>query len=135
MRDGRTRRLSGSQGTGLTFEEFDEAYQACVVVLDGEAAGSEFHVTRRTVLVGRGPGVDVAVAHDSLSRQHAAIEFIGGGFRVRDLGSTNGLSVRGRRVEAAPLEHGDRFILGELTFQFLVEARDVEPETYELTLD
>jgi pSer/pThr/pTyr-binding forkhead associated (FHA) protein len=92
-------------------------------------------IEQRRTTVGRGPGVDLAFDNASMSRQHAVIEFAEHGFRVSDLGSTNGLKVNGTQVESADLEHGDRFMLGDQTFQILIEERDPTPPTYVLIED
>jgi len=64
-----------------------------------------------------------------------SIEFAEDGFRVRDLGSTNGLDVNGQVTSDANPKHGDRLGIGSHSFQFLVEEHDEEPEAYELPAD
>ncbi len=49
-----------------------------------------------------------------------------------ELGSTNGLAINDRVVQAGDIEHGDRIDIGGLTFQFVIEEHDVEPDVYEL---
>ncbi|GAB4225853.1 MAG: hypothetical protein Kow0062_28150 [Acidobacteriota bacterium] len=135
MRDGLTRNLRGS-ASGLSFSEFRQAFESSLVVLSGAAAGTRLALRQPRTVIGRGQDADVRIADASLSRQHAVVEYVpAGGFRVRDLGSTNGVTVDGRRVDAVDLEPGDRFALGEVEFQLLVEEREDEPEVYELTLD
>ncbi len=67
-----------------------------------------------------------AVALDDLevSRPHAVIEPEGAGFRVRDLGSSNGTFVGGLRVESRSLADGDVLRVGGhvLLFQFVAFA-------------
>ena len=67
-----------------------------------------------------------------MSRQHAAIEFSGEGFRLRDLGSTNGTTLNGQPVQSAELRHGDRFEIGGRSFMLAIEERELEPDAYEL---
>ena len=45
------------------------------------------------------------------------------GFRVRDIGSTNGIVVNGAQVQIAELKHGDRFELGDHIFEYRQELR------------
>lgn len=135
MRDGLTRNLRGS-ASGLSFSEHRQAFESLLVVLDGPEAGSRLVLRQPRTVIGRGSEADLRVADPSLSRQHAVVEYLStGGFRVRDLGSTNGVTVAGHRVDAADLEPGDRFSLGEVAFQLLVEEREDEPEVYELSID
>ena len=131
MRDGKTRkRRSASGAPGV--REFLERFQAKVVLVSGDDAGAGFPLDRERMILGRGPGVDRAFNDPAMSRQHAAIEFSGGGFRIRDLGSTNGVLLNGASVQAAELRHGDRFEIGGQRFLLAVEEREQEPETYEL---
>ena len=135
MRDGKTRNIRGA-ASGLAFSEYRQVFESSLVVLDGPAAGMRLALRRPRTVIGRGGDADLRIDDPSLSRQHAAIEYVAsGGFRVRDLGSTNGVLVAGHRVDAADLEPGDRFMLGDVEFQLLVEERDEEPEVYELSLD
>jgi pSer/pThr/pTyr-binding forkhead associated (FHA) protein len=74
--------------------------------------------------------VDVAFDDAEMSRQHAAVEFTGGGFRLCDLGSTNGTVVNGTLVRARELAHGDRIELGQHVVQLRLEQHEVEPTVY-----
>ena len=59
--------------------------------------------------VGRHPLNDLVLDLAPISVRHAAIEFDGVGWRVKDLGSRNGTSVNKRRITGArPLRQGDR---------------------------
>lgn len=132
MRDGMTRKRRAAPGEpGL--REFLNRYEAKVSLVSGPGAGSGFTIERDRVILGRGPGVDRAFDDPAMSRQHAAIEFHGTGFRIRDLGSTNGILVNGAPVQAAELRHGDGFEIGSRRFLLAIEEREQEPETYELT--
>jgi pSer/pThr/pTyr-binding forkhead associated (FHA) protein len=129
LNDGHTRRLERSEvAPGL----FLARYRATLVVVAGRAVGSEYALDAPSCTIGRGPGVDIAFPDDSMSRTHAALEAGRDGFRVRDMGSTNGLSVNGHPVSAADLKHGDRIQLGEHTLQYLVEERE-RVATYDLS--
>jgi ABC-type multidrug transport system ATPase subunit len=59
----------------------------------------------RPVVVGR-EGADLVLASPAVSRRHAIFERHGGGHAVRDLGSTNGTFVGGRRIARADLAPG-----------------------------
>src|SRR5262245_20330825 len=53
---------------------------------------------KRQLLIGRAPQCDIFLPHPSVSRRHALLEKEGGGLRLRDLGSVNGVLVGGRPV-------------------------------------
>jgi len=131
MRDGKTqRRPAGTSGQEI--ETFFSRYCAAIVIIEGDAEGSEYTLDRTRLTMGRGPGVDLAFDDPSMSREHVALELVTGGFRIRDLGSTNGLMVNGSPCQAAKLKHGDRFQIGDYCFQYLVEERERGPREYEL---
>jgi len=62
--------------------------------------------------IGRERGCDVEVPHSQVSRRHAQISLVNGEWTVRDLQSSNGLFVDGRRVESAPIGNGVDIRLG-----------------------
>ena len=130
MRDGFTRKIEAKDVGNPAFTEWLARWHAAVVVLSGDAAGSEHEVDRPIVSLGRGAEAGWKFADDSMSKEHAALEFSGEGIRLRDLGSMNGMKVNGADVKAADLKHGDRFQLGETSFQFVLEERDRAPRTY-----
>jgi len=129
MRDGRTHPVRGSKETP-SLSAFLARNHASIVVLSGNAQGSEFGLEREQLTVGRGPGVDITVDDPTVSMQHAVLEFSRDGFRIRDLGSTNGISVNGSPTQASTLKHGDCFQIGEVKFQLVVEPREAEPPVY-----
>jgi len=114
------------------FEVFSNEYQAKVVVVSGGAVGEEFSLDQDRVTLGRGPGVDLMFNDPAMSRQHAVLTYTSDGFRLQDLGSTNGLLVNGKPVQAAEIDHGDRFEVGGHELQLVILEREETPETYEL---
>ena len=70
-------------------------------------------------------GCDVVVDDDSVSAQHARLEYDMGGWRITDLQSTNGTAVEGVRLAPGvptPLPYGVTVRLGGVQLQF----REVE---------
>jgi diguanylate cyclase (GGDEF)-like protein len=66
--------------------------------------------------IGRDPGCDLVLADDAVSKRHLSLALDGSGrATVRDLGSTNGTYVGGRRVETAVLAEGQKLFLGRDT--------------------
>lgn len=76
-------------------------------------------LTGSSYVLGRDVSCDVELPDPSVSRRHARLEGAGDTFRVRDLGSTNGVLVNGEPVEEAAVGSGDRIKLGvfELTLR------------------
>jgi len=134
MGDERTREISAAEGNTV-LSEFLSRYNACIVILSGPAKGTEHRLDGEQTTLGRGPGTDLAFDDQAMSRKHAAVEFGSDGFRLRDLGSTNGTLLNGSKVESSALKHGDRFQVGAHLFQFVVEEREQEPATYVISDD
>jgi len=95
-----------------------------LVFAEGPRAGSELALDRPRMEMGRSPEVDLCFDDDAMSREHACFEVIDEGFRVRDLGSTNGVYLNGSPVLAAELKHGDQLQIGEHAFRYLVEPAE-----------
>jgi pSer/pThr/pTyr-binding forkhead associated (FHA) protein len=72
--------------------------------------------------LGRATGADFIVDAALVSRVHCRVTALpDGGLEVRDLDSTNGTYVNGRRVDTARLVPGDRMQIGRVE---LVALRD-----------
>jgi FHA domain/Domain of unknown function (DUF1707) len=68
------------------------------------------------LVIGRAPGCDVLLPNPEVSRRHAEVRRVEGGWELRDLGSTNGTRVNGRRVAGPrPLRPGDEVSLAGFT--------------------
>lgn len=130
MRDGRTRKSLEPSSGPTPFSEFVQTWNVSLVVLNGAMQGTDYAIEQPNTVMGRGPDVDLAFADDTLSRQHARLEFADGGLRLRDLGSLNGSRINGGEILTGDLKHGDRFQLGDLQFQLVFEERPRVPKTH-----
>jgi hypothetical protein len=70
-------------------------------------------------VIGRSRECDLVLDDPNVSRRHAELRRENGGWAVRDLGSTNGIKVNGRRSPGGRLQPGDEITLGvsRLTFE------------------
>lgn len=66
--------------------------------LDGTELGELFSLEPSEVVIGRGPKCGIRVRDDSVSHVHASISGSNGVWHVKDLGSSNGTVLNGRRV-------------------------------------
>ncbi|HEY5617705.1 MAG TPA: FHA domain-containing protein [Vicinamibacterales bacterium] len=74
--------------------------------------------------IGRATGADFIVDAPLVSRVHCRLTVLpDGSLEVRDLDSTNGTFINGRRIETARLVSGDRLGVGRVE---LVALRDQE---------
>jgi Protein of unknown function (DUF3662)/FHA domain len=89
-----------------------------IVVVDGK----RLLVPPQGALIGRSREADIVIDDSNVSRRHAELSPGGTGWRIQDLGSTNGVRVNGRQVDGPhPLESGDRIELGTVSVTFEVE--------------
>lgn len=93
------------------------AAPAALVVLAGPRAGARFELWDDNDL-GRGSDADLRLQDPSVSRLHARVVFVDGGYCLFDLGSTLGTEVNGRRVDVHKLADGDVIVLGAVRLRF-----------------
>jgi hypothetical protein len=90
--------------------------QAKLRVIGGKANKKEVLLNLPSV-VGRSREAGLTIAHPMISRQHCELFEAGGLVRIRDLGSTNGTYVAGKKVAESVLRPRDQFSVGPLTFE------------------
>jgi S-DNA-T family DNA segregation ATPase FtsK/SpoIIIE len=129
MQDGNTRKHS-RPAPPAPKPRFLETHEAWLVIVEGPAAGTEFALDRARHVLGRGETASIRLEDDALSREHAALEIVDEGVRVRDLGSTNGIHVNGTQMLVADLKHGDRIEIGAGVFQLVIDALERSPRTF-----
>ncbi|MFJ2114910.1 MULTISPECIES: DUF1707 and FHA domain-containing protein [unclassified Streptomyces] len=70
------------------------------------------------LLIGRDPMNGLRLSHDTVSRLHAELSMRDGLWVLRDLGSTNGTTVNGRRVTTTVVvRDGDLVSFGRMSFR------------------
>ncbi len=79
-------------------------------------------------VIGRSEDSDLSINSNRISRQHAEILADEDGYRVRDLGSTNGTFLNGLQIDEARLCDGDLFVVADIELTFYAgrtpDARD-----------
>ncbi|MDT7834821.1 GGDEF domain-containing protein [Aquabacterium sp. OR-4] len=96
------------------------ARPACLVVYSGAETGRRLVLEPGSSVIGRGHGASLYLDDPNLSRRHAELQVSAQGICLRDLGSSNGSWVNGRRIEQPQwLADGDRVCLGKLQLRFL----------------
>jgi diguanylate cyclase (GGDEF)-like protein len=96
-----------------------------LVAIAGLDVGSAWEVGPRKV-IGRGESAHIVVSGAEVSRRHAEVWADADGIWIRDLGSSNGTVVNGRRIECAQLCEGDRIEIGASTVLRLSFHDEVE---------
>lgn len=97
-----------------------------ITVPENSAQPYRFSLDRKTVKIGRGSDNDIVIDTSSVSSQHAEMRRIEGGYELGDMGSTNGIKLRGVRHDKIALESGMSLRLGEVTFDFTLTAEELD---------
>ncbi|MCO5167311.1 MAG: FHA domain-containing protein [Planctomycetes bacterium] len=83
------------------------------------------------VTIGRGEDNVIQIDAPAFSRHHARLEPHGGGWIIRDVGSTNGLLKDGARVAEWTINDGDEVAIGDYRLSFVLDE-EVGPAPEEL---
>lgn len=91
-----------------------------LVVRRGPNAGSTFVLERDETTLGRHPDSDVFLDDVTVSRRHATIRRVDGGYAVDDAGSLNGTYVDHERVETVSLRDMQEVQVGRFVLTFVI---------------
>ena len=114
---------------GQPSDDLDTAF--LLEVIDGVDRGARFTVRPSDparLLIGSSPACEVKLTDRQVSRRHAAVEFVEGRLRLRDLGSTNGTAVQGLSVVEAFLTGGEVIHVGQTALRVVrLSSQEVFP--------
>lgn len=99
----------------------DDVKAFSLEVVKGARVGEVFSFSQEIVRLGRSAENELVVNDSAVSRQHAEItrDPRSNRWRVRDLGSQNGVFVNGAKIVERDLESEDRVAVGEHEFRFV----------------
>ena len=81
--------------------------------------GQKVPVDKDQFIIGRGSkSSDLPIRDGNISRKHAAVILHQGAYYMKDLGSTNGVAFRGRRIDQKRIEEGDIFHICDYELRF-----------------
>jgi len=93
--------------------------KAKLVLLSGPKK-EVFKLNSGAYIVGRDDFSDITIHNDSVSRQHCLIKSDNGHYVIKDLKSTNGTFVNGRRIAEKDLNVGDEITVGTCRLLFTI---------------
>lgn len=101
-----------------------------LVVRSGADAGDSYTLAQETTTAGRNPDAEIFLDDVTVSRRHAQVVRVDGGYMVRDLGSLNGTYVNRSRISETRLVSGDEVQIGKFRLLFLAahERRRADPD-------
>ena len=92
-----------------------------LTVLAGPEEGRDYTFERIEITIGRTMENDVVLPDPGISRQHLSIRDKGGAYILKDLGSSNGTLLNGRKVLEEVLKSGDVITIGGAKIRFEAE--------------
>ena len=96
----------------------------------------QYVFTTSPVRIGRNQLNDIPIARPFVSLFHALVRFDKGSISIVDLGSTNGVTVGGKRIEKnipAKVKPGVEVTIGSIQFQFSRDSKAVKDTSSRLT--
>ncbi|MCU1570247.1 MAG: phosphopeptide-binding protein [Naasia sp.] len=93
-----------------------------------EVAGTRYPLKRGRTVIGRGSEADITVEDSGTSRKHVELLWDGERAQVNDLGSTNGTTLNGARVERALLPPDSVVQIGRTRIVFRVLPQSDDPD-------
>lgn len=97
-------------------------------ITDRRGRASVFPMGAFPIILGRDESLAIRIDDPQASRRHCQIEAMdGASFTVRDLNSTNGTLLNGRKITRATVSDGDRIKIGETIVEFL-KSQEVSVE-------
>jgi CRP-like cAMP-binding protein len=91
----------------------------CYLAIERGLFQKSIYPLEASASIGRNSQNDITVLDLSISRSHARISPEEDRWVIEDLGSANGITFEGRRVEKRALTSGDAFRLGEVKVRFM----------------
>jgi pSer/pThr/pTyr-binding forkhead associated (FHA) protein len=94
--------------------------------------GDDIPLIKDRITIGRRESCDVCLRFPNISGQHVELAFEDDCWRVRDLGSTNGIKINGVRVQEKTLRPGDEISIANRRFTIeynLPEGRQIVEST------
>ncbi len=96
-----------------------------------DAMGHQFQLQADGVYsLGRKDSNSVVLSNDTVSRNHGQIKLEGGKISIQDLGSSNGTSINGQKIESnlwTPIPNNAAIKMGDVTLQMVPIAKNSSP--------
>lgn len=103
--------------------ESDKEGSAKIVYRSPDGLETDFTLDEQNP-IGRHPKNKIRLNDREISKEHAIIEKRGEEWWVRDLKSSNGTFLNGKRISEHRLEDGDEIVLGSMRLAFTIETPD-----------
>jgi pSer/pThr/pTyr-binding forkhead associated (FHA) protein len=106
-----------------------------VLVMFHDGERRDFPLTQEKTIVGRRPDAGLRIPTNDVSRQHCEVTQTKIALTVRDLGSSNGTYVNGKRVAESPLKAGDKLGVGPVIFMVQIDGTPSKITPFDLKVE
>lgn len=96
--------------------------QVVLVMIRSNGETRSFSLSKEVTILGRRHDCDLRIPLPEISRRHARLIKQSGELLAEDLGSANGTTVNGQRIQQQRLAAGDRLELGPVTFLIQIDG-------------
>lgn len=122
--DGTLRLPESSVAIPAAIVESFKSTPTLIVLMDGATPQAIALHTQKVLSIGRDKGNDLRLSDIVASRRHAEVAPGPEGFYIRDLGSSNGVTVNQTRIDNPYLlKHGDRITIGSSRIYYMYTPR------------
>ncbi|MBW2526708.1 MAG: sigma 54-dependent Fis family transcriptional regulator [Deltaproteobacteria bacterium] len=104
----------------------DRPLEAVVRVLGAPATPELVRLSRGTCTVGSADDADIRIAEPTVSRHHVRLALVPEGVLVEDLGSHNGTTYHGQRIQTLVMALGGRIQVGAVTLALELDSDALE---------
>ncbi|MFK5892087.1 MAG: FHA domain-containing protein [Pseudomonadota bacterium] len=93
------------------------------LIFDGKIK-QEYELNKAETSIGRSPSNDIVIDNRGVSGKHALIVLTDNNYILKDLDSTNGTKLNGKKVSRVELNHGDHINLFKHTLNFVLVSAE-----------
>ncbi len=94
------------------------------LIFDGKIK-QEYELNKVEMYIGRNPSNDIVIENRGVSGKHAVIISQGDEYLLKDLDSTNGTKLNGKKINTIKLQHGDHINLFKHTLNILLLSNEL----------
>ncbi len=89
----------------------------------------QFVISKELTSIGRKSDCDISLKDPAVSGKHAQIQCVGENYLIQDMGSTNGVTIGGRKLKQHVLKNEDIVTIGEHQLKFLISTSGKSDKT------
>jgi pSer/pThr/pTyr-binding forkhead associated (FHA) protein len=89
-----------------------------LLCMTGPNKGKVYYLTGKRILIGRGDKADIQIVDTKISREHAELSLVEGGYVVTDMSNQNGIVINDKKVKQQLLQDGEKVVIGQSVLKY-----------------